>query len=128
MTHQRRIILDELQKSRKHLTADELYLKVREIMPRISLGTVYRNLEVLSDMGSVLKLDFLGSQRRFDGKSDTHHHIVCSECGRIDDVELHEIIPPVIPEAGIHGFTDITCTLFYTGICPDCANPESKKR
>lgn len=122
MTHQRRIILDELQKCRVHPTADELYMKVREIMPRISLGTVYRNLEVLSDMGSILKLDFVGNQRRFDGNSEFHYHIVCTECGRIDDVGLDEVMVPTIPDAGFHGFSNVACTLFFTGLCPDCAS------
>ena len=57
MTNQREIILQELQKSKKHMTADELYSRVRKVMPRISLATVYRNLETLSDAGIIAKLE-----------------------------------------------------------------------
>ena len=57
MTHQRRLILDELKKLKTHPTADEIYVIVRKKMPRISLGTVYRNLEILSETGQIIKIE-----------------------------------------------------------------------
>ena len=66
MTRQRMVILEELRKVKTHPTADELYAMVRTRMPRISLGTVYRNLDFLTESKEILKLESAGSIRRFD--------------------------------------------------------------
>ena len=67
MTRQRPVILEELKNLTTHPTADELYSMVRRRLPRISLGTVYRNLEILSEMGLAQKLESAGAQRRYGG-------------------------------------------------------------
>jgi Fe2+ or Zn2+ uptake regulation protein len=66
MTHQREIILDELNRSKTHPTADELFDRIKHKLPRISLATVYRNLEILSAAGLIKKLEMSGRQKRFD--------------------------------------------------------------
>jgi len=83
LTNQRRIILEELKSVTTHPTADEIYGMVRQKMPRISLGTVYRNLEVLSSLGLVRKLENAAGQKRFDGDVSPHHHIRCEVCGKV---------------------------------------------
>ena len=90
MTRQRMVILEELRKVKTHPTADELYAMVRTRMPRISLGTVYRNLDFLTESKEILKLESAGSIRRFDGDTRPHQHVRCRVCGKIGDV-----IPPV---------------------------------
>jgi len=92
MTKQRRVILDELRKLKSHPSADELYRRVRRFLPRISLGTVYRNLEVLSQQGVVQKVELGGPQRRYDGDATTHYHVRCVECGRVEDAPVKGII------------------------------------
>ena len=77
MTNQRRIILEELRKVDTHPTVDELYTIVKARMPHISLGTVYRNLDLLAEMGEVLKMDSAGNMRRFDGRVEPHRHVRC---------------------------------------------------
>ncbi|MCJ7604005.1 MAG: transcriptional repressor, partial [Desulfobulbaceae bacterium] len=67
MTKQRQVILEELRKVKTHPTADDMYQMLRKKMPKISLGTVYRNLEILSESGIIQKLDVGGTQKRFDG-------------------------------------------------------------
>jgi len=84
MTKQRRIILEELKKTRTHPTAYQLHDIVRERLPRLSLGTVYRNLEVLEKMGKV-NLIRIGKMRRYDADIHDHNHIRCISCGRVDD-------------------------------------------
>ena len=71
------MILEELQKLRTHPTAAKLYAIVRRRMPKISLGTVYRNLELLNQMGMVRKLDFSGGEARYDGNVEDHDHLRC---------------------------------------------------
>ena len=79
------MILEELKKVSSHPTADEVYDLVRGRLPRISLGTVYRNLEIMAAVGLVLKLEMGGTQKRFDGRVDEHYHVRCLDCGRVDD-------------------------------------------
>ena len=90
MTNQRQIILEEVKKVHSHPTADEVYKKVRKRIPRISMGTVYRNLDVLCKTGLIRKIDPGYSQMRFDGNTDDHYHITCMNCGRIDDVPVDQ--------------------------------------
>lgn len=93
LTNQRKLILKQLQSVTSHPTADELYDMVRQHMPRISLGTVYRNLETLSALGLVRKLDNASGQKRFDGDMSSHHHIRCERCGKIGDILGRQIFP-----------------------------------
>lgn len=119
MTKQRRIILEELRKLKTHPTADELYGIVRERLPRISLGTVYRNLDVLSDNGEVLKLESAGNQKRFDGDISPHYHVRCVHCGRVGDVEtpVHQL---PVHEFEAPGFTLTHGLIEFYGVCDAC--------
>ena len=120
MTRQRRVILEELRKVRSHPSADEVYEMVRRRLPRISLGTVYRNLEILSDSGEIQKLEPGCTLKRFDGNPQAHHHIRCVACGRIVDADFDAAI--TIPEdpAGSTEFKIIGHRLEFFGVCPAC--------
>ncbi|WP_147820019.1 Fur family transcriptional regulator [Salidesulfovibrio onnuriiensis] len=119
LSKQRKVILEELRKVTSHPTADEVYDMVREIIPRISLGTVYRNLEFLSSQGLVLKLGGPGTQKRFDGNSSPHPHIRCAKCSRIEDV-MCEVMVPALPEEYARGFEIHNCNVEFVGLCPKC--------
>ncbi len=128
MTRQRRIILEELQKLTSHPTADEVYDLVRLKLPRVSLGTIYRNLEVLSRTGAIQKLEASGSQRRYDATVTQHYHIRCNHCGRVDDVPLDPVIEL---EHALHDQCHYEVTghwVEFAGVCPDCqkTQPGSK--
>jgi len=120
MTRQRRAILEALRRLESHPTGDEVYRAARRRLPHISLGTVYRNLELLSGRGIIRKLDVAGSQRRFDAKLETHDHIRCLACGRLDDVTLK----PRVSDAGISrqlpGYQVLGHHLEVVGLCPEC--------
>lgn len=88
LTTQRQIILEELSKVTSHPTANEVYDMVRKRLPRIGLGTVYRNLELMADNGVILKLEVGGTQKRFDATTETHYHIRCSQCDKVDDIDI----------------------------------------
>ena len=110
MTRQRAVILEELRKLKSHPTADELYSIVRERLPRISLGTVYRNLDFLADSGEIRRLEAAGSTKRFDGDISNHQHVRCIYCGRVGDVE------------DVMGFASILSSrVEYDGVCETCA-------
>ncbi len=88
MTKQRKIILDVLKNTKIHPTADWVYDQVREELPNISLGTVYRNLKVLKEMGEIMELDFGSTYSRFDGIPENHYHFVCNHCERVYDIDM----------------------------------------
>ncbi|MBQ9451760.1 MAG: transcriptional repressor [Desulfovibrio sp.] len=121
MTRQRAIILEELRKLKSHPTADELYGIVRERLPRISLGTVYRNLDFLVENGDVICLESAGSTRRFDGDISAHQHVRCIYCGRIGDVATM-CEPPSVEGVYAEGFANIhNSRVEYDGVCEICA-------
>jgi Fur family ferric uptake transcriptional regulator len=126
MTKQRQVILEELTKINSHPTADELYEHVRRRLPRISLGTVYRNLELLSRHGLIKKLDIGGSQMRFDGDLERHHHVRCIRCGHIEDLPsdtgLTECDREMIRSTG---FDVVERRVEFLGVCPACKSRES---
>ena len=121
ITHQREIILQELQSLKSHPTADELFELVRSRLPRISLATVYRNLEWLCQQGIVQKIEVGGRQKRFDGTVDLHYHIRCIACGRVDDVDMIPIETLEMDLSKKSGYTVKGHRLEFWGVCPGCA-------
>ncbi len=100
---------------------------VRRRLPRISLGTVYRNLEVLSESGVIRKLELGGSQRLFDGKAEGHYHVRCIRCGRVDDVsgDLSPIVSDIPRD--VSDYEIIGHRLLLTGLCPGCKSHREEK-
>jgi Fur family ferric uptake transcriptional regulator len=121
ITKQRQLILEELKKVVTHPTADELYRMVRERMPRVSLGTVYRNLETLSGRGVILKLELAGTQRRYDATTANHYHIRCNKCGCVEDLPM-KVFDNLEGEARrATAFAITGHRLEFEGVCPKCA-------
>lgn len=123
LTRQRVVILEELKKVKSHPTAYDVYEMVRKRLPRISLGTVYRNLEHLASQGLVRRLDFGAGQRRFDADMDDHTHIRCISCGRVQDVPLNRSANITTMYEIVHrhtGYDVLDCELDFQGICPAC--------
>ena len=114
MTRQRMVILEELRKVKTHPTR----------MPRISLGTVYRNLDFLTESKEILKLESAGSIRRFDGDTRPHQHVRCRVCGKIGDV-IPPVPTPSVEGVSVEGFTITEARVEYEGICEECARKAS---
>ena len=120
MTSQRRIILEELRLSGSHPTASDLYESVRKRLPQISLGTVYRNLELLATSGTIRKLDGGAKGARFDPELHQHQHVRCLVCGRIDDV-AYTADTDVGQQIGrFNGWQIAERRVELFGTCPDC--------
>ncbi len=120
LTTQRQVILEELSKVKTHPTASELYDLVRQRLPRIGLGTVYRNLELMAENGMILKIEVGGSQKRFDATTEDHYHIRCSQCGRVDDIDVPVIGDLMQEAAEASAYHIIGHHVEFTGICSDC--------
>jgi Fur family ferric uptake transcriptional regulator len=120
LTNQRQVILEELRKVTTHPTASELYDMVRQRLPRIGLGTVYRNLELLSDCGIIKKLETGGEQKRFDGNTGPHYHIRCNKCGRVDDIHIPLFEDLDAQAANCCNYTILGHHIEFSGICANC--------
>ncbi|MCW3489855.1 Fur family transcriptional regulator [Dethiobacter alkaliphilus] len=120
MTKQRQMILEVLQNTKAHPTADWIYEQVRQAVPRISLGTVYRNLRVLKEMGDIQELNYGSTYSRFDGNPAPHYHFVCQDCGKVMDIDLPLLTDYDEQVAGtVGGQVDFHRMEFY-GNCSDC--------
>ena len=87
-SRQRERILEILQSTETHPTADWVYEQLKEEFPNLSMGTVYRNLNILIEQGLVGKIDFGSTFDRFDANTGPHYHFICERCGAIIDLEL----------------------------------------
>jgi len=120
MTRQRKIILEELRMVKYHPTADDLYKAVRRRLPRISLGTVYRNLDLLSRAGLIQKLEVGGTQKRFDGDLEGHCHRRCVRCGKVEDVWLGDVAAISRAIKVMTDYEVISHRIEFIGFCRDC--------
>ena len=87
-SRQRESIKEFLRSRTDHPTADTVYENLRQIYPNISLGTVYRNLSLLSDRGDILRLSCDGKTDRFDADTRPHYHFMCKQCGCVQDIDM----------------------------------------
>ena len=117
---QRDMIKTFLMSRKDHPTADVVYMNVRQENPNISLGTVYRNLTLLADIGEIARLRVGDGVDHFDADTSPHYHFVCRECDSVSDLEMDsidEITQKVA--ANFDGLIEGHFTYFY-GICPHC--------
>lgn len=126
-SRQREEIKHYLSTRKDHPTADNVYMAIREQIPNISLGTVYRNLTMLAETGEIKRLRVGDGVDHFDYDTSPHYHFVCSECGSVSDLNMKNI-DSIVDIAGadfdgqIHGHV----TYFY-GICGNCCHKEAKE-
>lgn len=119
-SRQREMIHDFLMSRKDHPTADAVYMNVRQSYPNISLGTVYRNLTLLADIGEIQRLRVGDGTDHFDADTSPHYHFICSKCGAVMDLDM-ERIDGIMDVAGenFEGSIEGHFTYFY-GLCPAC--------
>ncbi len=127
MTNQREIILRELKKSKQHLAADEIYERVKKDMPRISLATVYRNLQILFEAGLIGKLEITGRQMKFDYDVTEHDHIYCTVCQKVSNLNIKRQGLHEKELESVKGYTVTGYRLEVIGICPTCQKRNTKQ-
>ncbi len=119
-TKQRQVILEQLRRLTTHPTAGELYEIVRRQMPKISLGTIYRNLDLLHKKGEIQKLALGAREARYDGNPDRHQHARCTECGRIGDLMKRPQSVADMKLDDVDGWKIVGQRTEFIGICPEC--------
>ncbi|MHC5053694.1 MAG: Fur family transcriptional regulator [Planctomycetota bacterium] len=132
MTNQRRVILEELRKVVTHPTANGVCDLIRRRLPRVSLATVYRNLELLSEEGIVQRIETGSGPRRYDGNGEHHHHIRCEGCGCVADVPARSVKASVrIDDKRVCkecGFVVNGHRLDLVGLCAKCRRAVGKRK
>lgn len=115
---QRDLILTELRNTKAHPSADELFYKVRKTLPKVSLATVYRNLEQLKQHGLIIELP--GKVKRYDADLSEHYHLNCDTCGSVRDFEMLGLANEI---NGLDNFSkqnNIHYRIEFVGTCKNC--------
>lgn len=124
-SRQREAIKKFLMSRNDHPTADTVYTCLREEYPNISLGTVYRNLSLLSDIGEIAKISTGSGADHYDGNLSEHQHFICSHCHRVYDIQIENI--DSLMDMASRNFTVgkiETCRANFYGICEKCLRSE----
>ena len=134
----REAILDTFTRADRHLSAEDIYMKVRAIYSAVGLTTVYRTLEILVGLGLVLKFDFGDGRARYElaegsARRAHHHHLICSECKRVidytdfidEEIELLHRTERGLSEK--YGFTITNHLIQFYGLCDKCKKKRNKK-
>lgn len=108
-----------------HPTADQVFSRVRNDFPGVSLSTVYRNLGILVDEGELLALTGPGGEVHYDHRTGEHCHVQCRSCGRVCDVNMEPVDFTTLLPADLQGFKIDEVSVTFTGICAGC-NSEQK--
>ena len=122
---QREAIITVLRDMKTHPTANAVYEKVKEQIPSISLGTVYRNLAALRENGDILAISIGDGFDHFDGDKSPHIHLHCRECKEITDLYMTE--DPAGEFATSQGFVPDTSVYIVSGICKDCISKQENQ-
>ena len=119
-SRQRESIKEYLMSTKEHPTADVIYQHVREENPKISLGTVYRNLTLLVDLGEVRKISTGDGTDHFDADTSAHSHYFCRCCHRLMDVDVTPSVEQILAASSAGIGTVEQASLLFTGVCKDC--------
>jgi Fur family peroxide stress response transcriptional regulator len=127
LTNQRTVILDYMSRIQGHPTVEDIYDHVSRKLPRISKKTIYANLKVLASHGMVREVKISGV-RRYESTAPPHHHLICTECKAIIDIELPELTKQAM-KAGrrIKDFNLMESHVHYYGTCDKCGEKKRRK-
>lgn len=118
VTPQRQLIFRLMHDNETHPTADSLFATASDMMPGISLRTVYQTLTDLASMGEIRMIDVGTGAGRFDPNTDDHHHVVCEGCGEVRDVYVEG--SDALSVRGLDGFTVSHTAILFNGTCSRC--------
>jgi Fur family peroxide stress response transcriptional regulator len=124
LTPQRRAIIQALFDDEAHPTAEQIFTRVRQDMPDMSHTTVYNTLRELVEIDVLRELDLGLGERHYDFNEDTHAHLVCLGCGRVEDVP-YDKGAITLPSRQTRGFHLVDCNVIFRGYCPDCMIKEN---
>lgn len=121
ITPQRSLLLDVIRRSKGHLGADQIYHLARERDPRISLSTVYRNLNLLKELGLISRLHLDEEHHHYELKdAANHYHLICSSCGRVIEFDSSLVEQLMADVSAEKDFVVERVRIDLTGLCVEC--------
>jgi Fur family ferric uptake transcriptional regulator len=122
LTAQRRVVAEVLRGEHVHLAADQVHLRAQELLPEISMATVYNTLNELVALGEVCEVRVTNGPTRYDPNvNEPHHHLVCTECGALYDVKPRGVDGLRLTPSQSYGFDVYAVDVVFRGRCVDCA-------
>jgi len=126
VTHQRLAVYQALLALPDHPTAEQIFKKVHQRYPTISLATVYKTLDTLESEGLILKITFLPDAARYDANIEQHHHFVCMKCHRVEDLPATSLERLKIPKEATKNYRIFGVSVQFHGLCSSCQARERK--
>lgn len=121
LTKQREVVLRVIRDAHGHLTANEVFGAAKDLLPTISFATVYNSLRYLKDAGHIAEISFGNGASRYDRMTHRHDHAICTECGKLVDIEM-KVPGSILKEAAERSkFKPESLEFTLRGVCPDCA-------
>ncbi len=120
LTKQREVVLQVIRDAPEHLTANEVFVNAKELLPSISFATVYNSLRYLKEAGHIAEIQFGNGASRFDRMTHRHDHAICTACGKLVDIEMEHPAELVERAARYSKFKPESLEFTLRGLCPDC--------
>ncbi len=120
LTRQREVVLQVINHSAGHLTANEVFAGAKERLPSISFATVYNSLRYLKDAGHIAEIQFGNGASRYDRITSRHDHAICTKCGKLVDIRMEQPAELVKMAARRSKFKPESLEFTLRGICPEC--------
>jgi Fe2+ or Zn2+ uptake regulation protein len=124
LTKQREVVLQVIRDAEQHLTANEVFVNAKQLLPSISFATVYNSLRFLKDAGHIAEIQFGNGASRFDRITSRHDHAICTRCGKLVDIEMEHPKELVNQAAKFSNFKPESLEFTLRGICPECAQKD----
>jgi Fe2+ or Zn2+ uptake regulation protein len=120
LTKQREVVLQVIRNAHEHLTANEVFTAAKALLPTISFATVYNSLRYLKEAGHIAEITFGNGASRYDRMTHRHDHAICTDCGKLVDIEM-EVPAEILKQAARQSkFKPETIEFTLRGKCPDC--------
>jgi Fur family transcriptional regulator, ferric uptake regulator len=121
LTPQRLMVLEAVHGTDKHISADEIFAQLKARYPYANVSTVYRTLELLTELGLVTKTDLGGDCARYHHREKGHHHhLICKQCGQVIDIKESALLPLRESILKNNGFQADLSHLVLSGLCAQC--------
>lgn len=125
VTLPRLLVHRHVRRAQRHVTADQVYAELVPQHPSLSQATVYGTLDLLDELGFVRRVSTPRGATTYDSRVDDHHHLICSACGRVEDLDVTVDARAAEDAAREAGFSVAHAQLTLTGLCRDCARTET---
>ena len=124
LTKQREVVLQAIREADGHMTASEVFVAAKDLLPSISFATVYNSLRFLKGAGHIAEIQFGNGASRFDRMTSRHDHAICTKCGKLVDIEMDLPVDILETAAEFSKFKPESIEFTLRGLCPDCAGKD----